>query len=262
MLFISLYLITGVLAGILAGMLGVGGGLIIVPILSIIFVQQGIPHEHIMHLAIGTSLATIIPTAISSIRAHHAKGAIEWAVVRKITPGIVLGCATGSAIASSMDTNSLKWLVGLFQIYVGTQILSGSTPNPSRQLPGNTGITITGTVIGALSSMVGIGGGTLSVPFLMWCNRDVRQAIATSAAIGLPIAMAGSVGFALLGIGASNLPEDTLGFIMLPAFAGISLASVFFAPLGASLTHRLPVKTLKKVFAILLYCLAARMLLA
>ncbi|MCE9633028.1 MAG: sulfite exporter TauE/SafE family protein [Methylophilales bacterium] len=261
MSYFALYLATGAFAGLLAGLLGVGGGLVIVPILAWILAAQGIVSSHIMHLAIGTSLATIIPTAISSLRAHHTRGTVDWPLVQRITPGIAMGCLVGAWFAARLETEALKIILAIFQFYVGTQLLLGFTPNPSRGLPENLGVTLAGSLIGAFSSLIGIGGGTLSVPWMVWCNKDMRLAVGTASAIGLPIAIFGSAGFIFNGLSISALPAHSLGFVYLPALAGITLASIFTAPLGAALTHRLPADTLKKLFAILLYALGTKVLL-
>jgi uncharacterized membrane protein YfcA len=257
-----LYLATGIFAGFLAGLLGVGGGLVIVPVLAFIFAAQGFPAAQVMHLALGTSLASIMFTSISSLRAHHAHGAVNWLVVRGITPGIVAGTLLGTVLAAQLSSNFLKGFFVLFVYYVAAQMLLNIKPRPSRQLPGWGGMFGAGGVIGGISSLVGIGGGTLSVPFMTWCNVKMHQAIGTSAAIGFPIAAAGAVGYVLNGLGANGLPEYSLGFIYLPALAGLVLASVLTAPLGARLAHRLPVPQLKKVFAALLIVLGTRMLVS
>lgn len=259
MTYFALYLATGLVAGFVAGLFGVGGGLIIVPILTFIFVAQTFPAEHIVHLALGTSLASIIFTSVSSIRAHHRHGAVDWRAVKRISPGIVLGTLAGTVLAARLDTRVLAIVFVLFVFYVGTQILLGFRPKPSRGLPGNAGMTFAGCIIGAVSSLVGIGGGTLSVPFLTWCNFTLPRAIGTSAAIGLPIALAGMIGYAVNGLREPSLPQYAVGFIYIPALAGVILGSMVTAPLGAKLTHSLPVDRLRKLFALLLYVIGARM---
>ena len=259
---LALYLVTGTAAGLLAGMLGVGGGLIIVPILTFIFAAHGFAPQHVLHLALGTSLATIIVTSIASARAHHARRAVNWETVRSIAPGIALGCLLGAWLAAQLDTRPLKILFAAFEFYVGTQMLLQLTPDAGRSLPGRAGMTTMGTFIGIVSSLVGIGGGTLSVPFMVYCNRSMREAVGTSAAIGLPIAIFGSMGYVFSGLGQSGLPPYNLGFVHLPALAGIALASIFIAPLGAKAAHHLPVPLLKKLFALLLYALSAKMALS
>lgn len=259
MIYFALYLTTGLIAGFVAGLFGVGGGLIIVPILTFIFVAQNFPTGHIMHLALGTSLAIIIFTSISSIRAHHGHGAVDWRAVKRISPGIVLGTLVGTVLAARLNTRVLAIVFVLFVFYVGTQILLGFRPKASRALPGNAGMTFAGSIIGAVSSLVGIGGGTLSVPFLTWGNFALPRAIGTSAAIGLPIALAGMIGYAVNGLREPGLPNYAVGFIYLPALIGVILGSIMTAPLGARLTHSLPVGRLRKLFALLLYVIGARM---
>jgi uncharacterized membrane protein YfcA len=254
------YLGVGAIAGILAGLLGIGGGLVIVPMLVFCLTRQGVPHEFIMHLALGTSMASIIFTAVSSFLAHHRRGAVHWNVVRRIVPGILVGTFLGSCIASRMSTNFLKVFFVIFLYYVAVQMLTDKKPAPARGLPGQLGMFGAGNTIGAVSSLVGIGGGTLSVPFMMWCNVRVHDAIGTSAAIGFPIAIAGTLGYILNGVSASGLPDYSVGYIYLPALAGIACASVFTAPLGVRLAHSLPVARLKRVFAVLLFLVGTRML--
>lgn len=254
-----MYLLTGAFAGFLAGLLGIGGGLVIVPILTFMFTSQGLPHEHILHLALGTSLASILFTSVSSLRAHHKRGAVIWPVVLRITPGIIGGTLFGTWIAAQLSTGFLKVFFACFLYYVGTQMLLSIKPKPNRDLPQTAGMTAAGGIIGIFSSLVGIGGGTLSVPFLTWCNITMHKAIGTSAAIGFPIAIAGATGYLLNGLVAEGLPDSCFGFIHLPALATIVLASVSLAPIGARTAHSLPVAKLKKCFALLLFVLATRM---
>ncbi|MGE0084995.1 MAG: sulfite exporter TauE/SafE family protein [Desulfococcaceae bacterium] len=255
-----LYLALGAVAGILAGLLGIGGGLVIVPMLVFSMTWQGIPHESLMHLALGTSMASIIFTSVSSFMAHHKRGAVQWLVVRRIVLGILTGTFLGTFIAASLSTNFLKGFFVVFLYYVAVQMLLDKKPKASREIPGNTGMFAVGNVIGIVSSLVGIGGGTLSVPFMIWCNIAVHQAIGTSAAIGFPIAIAGTLGYIYNGWNATGLPQYSFGYIYLPALAGIVCASVLTAPLGVRLAHSLPVARLKRVFAILLLLVGTRML--
>lgn len=256
------YLLVGVLAGLLAGMLGVGGGLVIVPVLVYLFMQQGFDSTVIMHLAIGTSLATIVLTSLSSIRAHHQRGAVLWPVVVRLTPGIIAGAWFGAAIAHLTPAAALRIVFGLFELAVAAQMALEVSVAPHRQLPGRAATIMAGGIIGTVSAIVGIGGGTLTVPFLTWCNVEMRLAVATSAACGLPIALAGAMAFAITGWNHPALPFASSGYLHWPAVLGIGLASVLFAPLGARLTHTLPVRTLRRFFALLLALLGLRMLLA
>ena len=256
-----IYLAVGAFAGTLAGLFGVGGGLVIVPVLVFVFKGQGISEAVIMHLAVGTSLATIVFTAISSVRAHHQRGAVRWDAVRRLTPGIVFGALVGAAIADAMPTPVLRVFFAVFELTVAALLWWNRQPAAHRGLPGTVGMAVAGGVIGAVSSIVGIGGGTLTVPFLAWCNVQLRAAVATSSACGLPIAIAGAAGFLIMGWSEPQLPALATGYIYWPAFAGIGVASMLFAPLGAKLAHALPVATLRKFFALFLAVLGVRMLL-
>ncbi len=254
------YMLVGVVAGILAGLLGVGGGLVIVPILAYTFTKQGVPYEMIMHLALGTSLASIMFTSISSFMAHNRVGAVRWDIVRQIVIGILVGTFLGSCVASRMSTAFLSFFFVVFLYCVAYQMIRDRKPNPSRELPGSMGMFGVGNIIGAVSSFVGIGGGSLSVPFMIWCNIPAHKAIGTSAAIGFPIAVSGAIGYIYSGWHDPNLPAWSLGYVYLPAFIGIVAASVITAPFGAKLAHRLPVKRLKQVFAVLLTIMGTRVL--
>lgn len=254
------YPLLGAAVGFFAGLLGVGGGGIMVPMLTSLFLAQGFPQAQVMHLALGTSMAAIVLTSVSSLRAHHRHGAVRWDVVRLITPGILLGTFGGTFIASRVDTVPLAIFFSLFMAYVSAQMLLNIKPKPSRELPGAVGMSAAGLGIGGVSALVAIGGGSLSVPFMSWCNVKMQNAIGTSAAIGLPIAIAGTVGYLVNGWGAADMPPLTLGFIYLPALVVVAATSMYFAPLGAKLAHRLPVATLKKVFAGVLVLLSAKML--
>lgn len=249
----------GLVVGFVAGLLGVGGGLIIVPVLIMLLHTHGQAVGMEPQLALGTSLATILFTSLSSVRAHHRRGAVEWPLVWRIAPGIVFGTLAGAALAARMPATVLKIFFVVFLFYAAIQMWLDFKPAPHRGLPGRIGTSLAGGVIGVVSSWVGIGGGTLSVPFMLWHNVPLHRAIATSAAIGFPIAFAGAAGYVLGGWTASGLPAGSLGFVYLPALAGIVLGSVLTAPLGARTAHRLPVRPLKRVFALLLFTLALRM---
>lgn len=255
-----LYLATGAVAGVLAGLLGVGGGLIIVPALVFIFATQGVPDAIAMHMALGTSLATIVMTSISSVHAHHKRGAVLWQIVWRLTPGIVMGTLMGAMLADMLSSGTLKRIFGIFALLVALRMGLGAKPAPHRRLPGRSGMGLAGGIIGGVSAIVGIGGGSLTVPFLTWRKVGVHNAVATSSACGLPIALAGSLGFIITGWNETALPAYSSGYIYWPAMAGIATASVLFAPLGARLAHALPADTLKKFFAIFLALLGARML--
>lgn len=253
------YVALGAVAGFFAGLLGVGGGAIMVPVLALMFAAQGFPEIHLMHLALGTSMAAIVFTSISSLRAHHGHGAVRWPIVRIITPGILVGTFLGAQLASLIPTRPLAIFFTVFMSYVAFQMLANIKPKPSRQLPGSFGMFAVGSGIGAISALVAIGGGSLSVPFMTWCNVKMHDAIGTSAAIGFPIAVAGTVGYLVGGWGASDLPAWSFGYVYLPALAACVVASMLTAPLGAKAAHSLPVATLKKIFAGVILLLLAKM---
>ena len=256
----SSYLVLGAFVGFFAGLLGVGGGAIMVPVLTTLFITQGFPADKVVHLALGTSMAAIVLTSASSLRAHHRHGAVRWDIVRPITPGILLGTFGATFIASRVASEPLAIFFAGFMAYVSLQMLANIKPKPTRELPGPVGMSAVGAGIGGISALVAIGGGSLSVPFMTWCNVKVHHAIGTSAAIGLPIALAGTVGYLVNGWGSDGMPSLSLGFIYLPALVLVSVVSMYTAPLGARLAHRLPVPTLKRIFAIVLLLLCAKML--
>lgn len=251
------YLLLGAFVGLLAGLLGVGGGLIIVPVLSGLFIAQGIHGDIVMHLALGTSLASILATSISSVYSHHRKGAVLWPAAFRLTPGILLGAWSGGMAAGALSSELLRPIFASFELVVALYMLLGSRPHTHQSHPSATNYSISGTVIGFISSIVGIGGGTMTVPWLVWHGRRIHQAIATSAAVGFPIALAGALSYLVAGWQHVALPAQSLGFIYLPALLGIILSSMLFAPLGAALAHRLDVGRLRKLFAFLLLGLSA-----
>lgn len=257
---IFIYLGIGAIAGTSAGLLGVGGGIIVVPALIFLFEHQGMDQAVIMHVALGTSLATIVVTSLSSIRAHQQRGAILWPVFRLIAPGIVVGAFAGAFIAKQIAGDMLKIIFGIFLIIVAIQMMVGATPKPHRQLPGRSGMFMGGSLIGSLASMMGVGGGTMSVPFLTWCNVTIHQAVATSSAIGLPIALAGVSGFIITGLNVEDRPDFSFGYVSLPAFVVIAFASLLFAPLGAKIAHSITARRLKLVFGVFLLLVSAEIL--
>ncbi|MCF8192157.1 MAG: sulfite exporter TauE/SafE family protein [Burkholderiales bacterium] len=252
-----LYLLTGAVSGFLAGLLGIGGGLIIVPALVYALPHAGYGPDVLVQTAIGSSLAVIVFTALSSIRAHHRAGCVEWGVVRAIAPGVCVGALGGAALAGQLSGQTLRVIYLLFLLAAAWQMLLELRPKGSGS-PGPWGFAGAGLVIGVFSSLVGIGGGTLSTPFLLWCRRSIHHAVASSAAIGLPIAVAGSVGFVLTGLDRVGLPPGSTGFVAWPAVGAIGAVSVLLAPLGAAVAHRVAQKPLKRVFACLLLVLAVR----
>jgi uncharacterized membrane protein YfcA len=256
------YLAVGAVAGLLAGLLGVGGGIIVVPALAVVFTTQGIPPQYIMALALGTSLAAIVFTALASVRAHHAHGAVDWRIVWRITPGLVVGAFAGASIAARASSSILAVAFGLFLCCVATYLIIDGIPQGSGPLPGRLGLWTVGGAIGLVSGVMGIGGGTLTVPFLTWRRIRFHHAIGTAAAAGLPIAVAGALGYLLSGLALGSSPPDSVGFVHVPAFIGVTVTSVSAAPLGARLAHRLPTGPLRKVFGLFLYLAGGKLVLS
>jgi len=254
------YIVLGTLTGFLAGLFGVGGGLVLVPVLLLLFGAQYFSSEHTLHLALGTSMATIIFTSLSSMRKHHQHGAVNWQVVRSITPGILIGTALGALTSSIIPNKGLGIFFALFTFFIAAQILFGKAPHPSRQLPSTAGMTLTGTLTGWISSLVSIGGGAIVVPFLIWCNVPTRNAIGTASAIGFPIAVGGTLGYIAVGSHLDGLPDFHMGYVYLPALFGVALASMITAPLGARAAHYMKVELLRKLFAVMLILLATKLL--
>lgn len=279
------YLLLGSTVGFFAGLLGIGGGIIAVPVLTFIFAAQDFPPDRVLHFALGTTMATIIFTSAASFRAHHAHRAVNWSIVKKITPGIVLGTLAGATLAGTLTSQFLSIIVVIFIFFSATRMLlkifpapdhvkTGSfwryfpflatktTPARDYQLPGRNGLFATGSLIGLISSLVAIGGGLLTIPFLTLCNVKLHHAIGTAAAIGFPIAVAGSIGYMANGMMQSQgFPAYSLGYIYLPALGWIVLASMLTAPMGAKATHTTKADILGKIFVLLLYFLAIKMLI-
>lgn len=249
----------GVFGGFAAGLLGIGGGMVLVPFITMVFTAKNFAPELVVHMAIATSLATIVFTSLSSVRAHHAHGAVLWTVVLMLAPGIVVGSWIGPWIGKQLDASVLSFFFGLFVAFSATQMLVNKKPAATRELPRRPGMFGVGSVIGVVSGLVGAGGGFLSVPFMTWCNVRIHNAVATSAALGFPIALSGTISNIYHGWNEPGLPEYSLGFIYLPALALIAAASVTLAPVGARAAHKLPVRTLQKIFAVILYLLAGYM---
>ena len=250
----------GTCTGFLAGLLGIGGGMVMVPFITFMLSHRGVEDDLAVKMAIATSMATIIFTSISSVRAHHKRGAVRWDLVKGLAPGIVLGSMLGSVgVFALLKGSYLAVFFGLFVGFSATQMFLDKKPAPSRQVPGFAGQLAAGGGIGFLSGLVGAGGGFISVPFMTWCNVAIHNAVATSAALGFPIAVANVLGYIWSGLALEGLPEGAFGYIWLPALGVIAMCSVITAPLGAKAAHNLPVKKLKRVFASMLYLLAAYM---
>ena len=252
-------LLLGSCTGYVAGLFGVGGGMLLVPFITLLLSARGMPPEHVVKMAIATSLATICFTSLSSLRAHHRRGAVHWDIVRLLAPGIILGSLVGAQLAKALPTHVLAILFAAFVSFSATQMVLGRKPKPSRQLPVGAAMFGVGAAIGALSALVGAGGAFVSVPFMTWCNVTLQRAVATSAALGFPIAIAGTAGYIIAGWSLPDMPPGAIGYLYLPALLVVSAASVLTAPLGARTAHRLDVARLRRAFAVLLYSLAAYM---
>jgi len=253
--------VLGVGTGFLAGLLGIGGGMVMVPFITLILSHRGASPDLAVKMAIATSMATIIFTSISSVRAHHKRGAVRWDLVRGLAPGIVLGSIVASlGVFAILKGSWLALIFGVFVAFSATQMFRNKKPAASRGVPGVGGQLAAGGFIGFLSGLVGAGGGFISVPFMAWCNVAMHNAVATSAALGFPIALTNVAGYVIAGQSAHDLPPASFGYIWLPGLVIIAAGSVFTAPLGAKAAHALPVARLKKVFASVLYLLAIYML--
>ena len=249
----------GCLVGFLAGLLGIGGGMTMVPLLTLAFAHQGFAPDRVVHMAIATAIAVTVATSLSSARAHHAQGLVMWPVWKLLVPGVLVGSLLGPQIAEGISTGLLATIFAAIASLTATQMLIDRKPKPARELPGAPGLLGVGFGIGLISSMFGAGGAFVSVPFMTWCNIKIHNAVATSAALGLPIAVAGTIGFVIAGLRETGMPRYSVGYIYLPALIALSVGSVVFAPVGARLAHRWPVKKLRRAFAGLLFVLAARM---
>ena len=254
-----IYLAVGVFVGFFAGLLGIGGGSVMVPILSLTFASQGFSSDHVIHMALATSMATIIPGGIASAWMHHRHQAVNWLVVKQMLPGILVGTFSGAVIAHFSSTAFLKSFFVAFICFLAVQLLFDFKPKARDTLPGAGVMFGLGAVMGIISSFAGIGGAVLSIAFLSWCNIRMHEAIGTAAAIGVPLAIAGTVGFVVTGLFDKGLPPWSIGYVYLPAFAGIAITSFAIAPLGAKLAHRLPVVVLRRVFVVFLVGLALKM---
>ena len=253
--------VLGIATGFLAGLLGIGGGMLMVPFITIILANRDVSPDLAVKMAIATSMATIIFTSISSVRAHQKRGAVRWDIVKRLAPGIVVGSLVGSlGVFALLKGSYLAIFFGLFVSFSATQMFLDKKPKPTRQMPGTGGQLAAGGLIGFLSGLVGAGGGFISVPFMAWCNVPIHHAVATSAALGFPIALANVTGYIFSGQTVQNLPQSSLGYIWLPALVVIAVCSFLTAPLGARAAHSIPVGKLKRVFASVLYLLAAYML--
>jgi uncharacterized membrane protein YfcA len=256
---LSVFLALGAFVGFLAGLLGIGGGFTMVPVLVEVFAREGIGTAHLLPLAIGTSAGSIVFTAFVSAYAHHKRGAVLWHIVGAMAPGLVLGSLLGPQIASALPMRVMAAIFGSFTWFTAAKMIWAKSTVATRQLPGKSAMFVAGAVIGIVAGMVGTGGAFLAVPFMTRCNVKLHNAVATSAAIGWPVAVASAIGYVFAGWHAADLPALSLGYVYLPALAGIVVTSMLFAPLGARVAHAWPVARLRNAFAILLCVLGAWM---
>ncbi|MBS0321328.1 MAG: sulfite exporter TauE/SafE family protein [Proteobacteria bacterium] len=257
--FVPAYVALGAFVGFLAGLFGIGGGFTIVPVLAAAFVHQGVAAATVLPLAIGTSAATIVFTAFASARAHHRRGAVVWPVVRAMAPGLVVGSLIGPQIASALPARVLAAVFGTFTWYTAARMVRSADTQPTRALPGTLAMAGVGTGIGLVAGMVGTGGAFLAVPFMVRCNVKVHAAVATSAAIGWPVSVAATIGYVIAGLRSPALPPHAIGYVYLPALAGIAVASILTAPFGARVAHAWPRDRLRIAFAVMLGILGAFM---
>lgn len=253
------YAALGAAVGFLAGLLGIGGGMTLVPILAAMFAAQALAPDHTVHLALGTAMASVMFTSSASVREHHRHGAVDWSIVRRMAPGMVAGSLMTTVASGWIPQRALALAFAVIVFGGATQILLGRKPSASATLPGSLGLIAAGMVIGLVSGLVSAGGSFLSTPFMLFFGVPMHTAIGTAAAMGIPIAVIGTLGFVISGWHVEGLPSYTLGFVLLPALAALVATSSLTSPMGARMTHRLPVSTLKRVFAALLYLLAAKM---
>jgi uncharacterized membrane protein YfcA len=260
-LLVAELLLLGCLAGFLAGLLGIGGGMLMVPFLTVILENRGVSPGMAVKMAIATSMSTIVFTSLSSVRAHQRRDAVRWDLVGGLAPGIVVGgLSSGAAVFQVLQGRSLALLFAGFVVFSAVQMLRGSRPDPRRTIPGWPGRFMAGALIGLLSGLLGAGGAFIAVPFMLWCNVPLRQAVGTSAALGFPVAVANTVGVVVGGWQLEPPLPGAIGYLHLPALAIIALASVLCAPWGAATAHRVDIDRLKRVFALLMFGLAAFML--
>jgi len=253
--------VIGALAGTSAGLFGIGGGIIIVPGLVLVFTALQFSNEHLTHIAVGTSLATIIVTGSASAWTHHQHQAVRWPLVKRLLPGIIVGAIIGAAFADSLSSDRLRQLFGLLQIILAAKLWLNLTPEQGEFKPHKIEMPLVGAVIGALASCFGIGGGALTGPYLLFRGQAVLHSVATASAVGVPIAITGAISFIITGLNATHLPTWSSGYVYWPAFISICAATLVFAPLGARLAHKLKPAALKKAFAILLVVVGIKMLI-
>lgn len=257
-----IYLATGTVAGILAGLFGIGGGMVMVPALAIVLTGQGVSPAIVMHISLGTSLAVIALTSISSTMSHQRRGGVRWDVLRWYGPALAIGALIGAFVADALPGPTLRKLVGVSSLLISLQMAFdyrfGALDSMAPPRPPELGIA--GGITGLLSSLIGIGGGSLTGPYLALRGFELRQCVGTAAAGGIPIAWAGALGYISAGWGETGVPGPSLGYVSGSAFAGLAVASTLVAPLGARLAHRMSPRKLQLAFAAMLAVVAVEML--
>lgn len=256
------YAVTGALVGFLAGLLGIGGGMTLVPILAALFTAQMLTADHNVHLALATAMASAAFTSSASVREHHKHGAVDWTIVKRMVPGMMTGSLLSTFASGWISQRALAIAFAVIVYVAATQMLLGKKPKAARSLPGPGPMFAIGAVIGVLSGLVSAGGTFLIMPVMLYCGVAMHTAIGTGAAIGIPVTVIGTLGYIAAGWRVADLPEYHLGFVFLPALAALVAGSIFTAPMGARLAHKLPVTTLKRIFALLMYALATKMVVS
>ena len=260
MIWLLAYIAAGAVVGVLAGLLGIGGGMTLVPVMAALFTAQHFLPDHVVHIALATSMASIIFTSGSSVREHWKLGGVDFAIVRRMAPGMVAGSLLATMASAAIPQRMLALAFAVI-VYIGaTQILLNRKPAAARSLPSALPLFGVGASIGVVCGLVSAGGAFLTIPFMLWCGVPMRTTIGTAALIGIPVAVVGTIGYIISGWRIAGLPPYSFGFISLPALAGLVCGSVLTAPYGARLAHRLPVPTIRRIFACLLYVLATKML--
>jgi uncharacterized membrane protein YfcA len=256
------YVLVGAFVGFLAGLFGIGGGMTMVPILAALFTAQSLSPEHAVHLALGTGMASVMFTGSASMLEHHRHNAVDWTIVTRMAPGMVAGTLLSTVASGWISQRALAMAFAVIVYGGATQMLLGRKPSAARKLPGSLARFAVGVAIGVISGLVSAGGTFLTVPFMLFCGVAMHTAIGTGAALGIPVAIVGTIGYVASGLTSGQLPDYSLGFVYLPALAALVVGSVVTAPFGARAAHRLPVATLRRLFAVLLFVLATRMLVS
>lgn len=262
LLIFSLCLVLGAFVGFMAGLLGIGGGLIIVPALIYLLPWVGVESSQLTHVAIATSLASIILTSFSSATAHHKRGNVPWELFKPMLPGVLIGALASGFISEQIASDDLQQAFAIFVVLMAIQMAFPFKPKANKQVPPFIVLFGVSTLIAVVAGLMGIGGGVLLVPFLTYCGLQMRQAVGFSSATGCIIAISGTLGYIIAGYNVTDLPEGTIGFIYLPALVGIIISSMLIAPLGVKAASNWPTPVLKRAFALLLIIVGLKMALS